>query len=372
MPTSAIHFAILAALIQFSPLSYANWTPGKAAQVNFFTDVLCLQYNGEVPAWWTMTPFIGNPGAQADCISLDVMPSSSKTIATVNVWEPNTASANMSVWPPDAAGSCTFWDESGCSGNSASSDHTSGSGGCQPTSSKDGSLSLTKALAEFSGFFFQSAESTSLLSAESNFPTLSASTSLSLPTKAQFSGASTSLLPTEADSSTSSSRTSLSSLSPLHISINPSSTTPDSTPSLISANSSAPTQSAVQAAGKTFFVQKIAGVAAATVFSLGLIAAAILCLRRARKKRETHAAILPTSFLLPDGQHTPLEKSGAITIPSRHNQGAGRNNNGAHGDGSSSLEQAMLQNNILEARVSALERELRLQPSDFSPPEYVN
>ncbi|KAJ6527621.1 hypothetical protein DFH09DRAFT_1414222 [Mycena vulgaris] len=120
MPPPATYFAILTAVAQFPPLSLANWEPGKAAQVNFFSDVLCSQYDGEVAAWWTMTSFVGGPGPQADCIPLDIMPGNSQSIGTADVWGPSTASTTTG--PPHANGSCTFWDESSCSGNSASSD----------------------------------------------------------------------------------------------------------------------------------------------------------------------------------------------------------------------------------------------------------
>ncbi|KAJ7465412.1 hypothetical protein B0H11DRAFT_2240218 [Mycena galericulata] len=86
MPAPATYFTILTAISQLPPLSLALWAPGKAAQINFFTNDICTQYVGEVAAWWTMASLIGWPGpmaAQAECISLN-MPSNSQSTATVD------------------------------------------------------------------------------------------------------------------------------------------------------------------------------------------------------------------------------------------------------------------------------------------------
>ncbi|KAJ7300461.1 hypothetical protein DFH08DRAFT_1090586 [Mycena albidolilacea] len=134
MPTSAVYFAILASISQLPPVSHATWAPGKAAQINFFTDDICTQYNGEVAAWWTMTPMIGSMAAQPECILLSMpVNGNSQTTALVNVYEPTTATTTTPA--PEANGSCTFWDGSTCTGNEASPNTA-----CMPARSKDGVL----------------------------------------------------------------------------------------------------------------------------------------------------------------------------------------------------------------------------------------
>ncbi|KAJ7255222.1 hypothetical protein C8J57DRAFT_1721795 [Mycena rebaudengoi] len=61
MRTSSILILAVTALAQ---LALANWTPEKAAQINFYTDAHCTQYNGEVPAWWLKSPLVGSIGSK--------------------------------------------------------------------------------------------------------------------------------------------------------------------------------------------------------------------------------------------------------------------------------------------------------------------
>ncbi|KAJ7477629.1 hypothetical protein FB451DRAFT_1396587 [Mycena latifolia] len=91
MRTSAsTYLAILTAAAQLTPVCVANWTPGKAAQINFYTDTACTQYNGEGAAWWNQSPMVGGIGSkaaaeQAQCITLN-MPGNSKSINTAALW----------------------------------------------------------------------------------------------------------------------------------------------------------------------------------------------------------------------------------------------------------------------------------------------
>ncbi|KAF8175063.1 hypothetical protein K438DRAFT_2047895 [Mycena galopus ATCC 62051] len=132
-------FAILATLVMFTLVSFANWAPDKAAQINFFADARCSAYNGEVAAWWTLSPLvggIGNEAAIAQCFNLST-PSNSLGIATVNMW---LQVSGTTTEPPASIGQCTFWDDYGCSGNGDSSDYVPPYGACLPASSTDGEL----------------------------------------------------------------------------------------------------------------------------------------------------------------------------------------------------------------------------------------
>jgi hypothetical protein len=141
-PSSAF-FGILAALVLFAQVSFANWTPDKAAQINFFSNTQCTAYNGEVAAWWTLSPLVGGVGsttatARAQCFNLSI-PGNSLGIGTVNMWF---QMDNTATEPGASSGVCTFWDDYGCSGNDESSDILSfaGPGTCRPASSTDGRL----------------------------------------------------------------------------------------------------------------------------------------------------------------------------------------------------------------------------------------
>ncbi|KAK6981105.1 hypothetical protein R3P38DRAFT_3464536 [Favolaschia claudopus] len=131
----------LTILFAFIPFCWANWSSGKAAQINFYTDTKCSAYTGEVAAYWNAFP---NPGvigstagaAKAQCFTLN-MPGNSQSINTAALWGFST-----STEPGRASGFCEFWDGFSCDGNTASSDFGSGASlpTCQPARSKDGWL----------------------------------------------------------------------------------------------------------------------------------------------------------------------------------------------------------------------------------------
>ncbi|KAJ7274908.1 hypothetical protein C8J57DRAFT_1505649 [Mycena rebaudengoi] len=138
MRTSSILILTATALAQ---LALANWTPEKAAQINFYTDAHCTQYNGEVPAWWLKSPLVGGIGsvagaARAQCITLN-MPGNSASINTAGLWGYSTTTQ-----PGIASGHCTFYDDFTCGGNQATAYYGTGSAlpTCQPARSKDGWL----------------------------------------------------------------------------------------------------------------------------------------------------------------------------------------------------------------------------------------
>ncbi|KAJ7457326.1 hypothetical protein FB451DRAFT_1509517 [Mycena latifolia] len=121
-------FAILAAAAQ---VALANWTPDKAAQINFYTDTKCSAYAGEAAAFWTQLPLVGGIGstvsllptlgygvgnlsggdcstvgaARAQCITLN-MPGNSQSINTAALWGYSTTTE-----PGTGSGNCVFWDD---------------------------------------------------------------------------------------------------------------------------------------------------------------------------------------------------------------------------------------------------------------------
>ncbi|KAJ7829192.1 hypothetical protein B0H14DRAFT_2810591 [Mycena olivaceomarginata] len=137
MRTCTSILAILMAILsQLAHLSLANWTRGKGAQINFYTDTQCTAYHGEVAAWWNRVPLVAVEPAQLGCITLD-MPGDSLSINTAAMWA---YSAGMQ--PAEAAGYCVFYDGFECNGQSItvlSFYHLNGPG-CQPSRSFGGYL----------------------------------------------------------------------------------------------------------------------------------------------------------------------------------------------------------------------------------------
>ncbi|KAJ6468877.1 hypothetical protein C8R45DRAFT_1105511 [Mycena sanguinolenta] len=138
-PTSTA-LITLTTLAQIAPC-LATWTLGKAAQINFYTDTRCTAYNGEVAAWWTTSPEVGEIGstsgaARAQCITLN-MPGNSQSINTAALWDYSTMTQ-----PGIESGYCTFWDGYTCSGNAATSyyDDPPSYPTCQPARSSAGYL----------------------------------------------------------------------------------------------------------------------------------------------------------------------------------------------------------------------------------------
>ncbi|KAJ6527768.1 hypothetical protein B0H19DRAFT_1083855 [Mycena capillaripes] len=374
MPTSAVYFAIFASISQLPPVSHATWAPGKAAQINFFTDDICSQYNGEVAAWWTMTPMIGGTGSMAtyaECILLS-MNGNSQSTGVADVYE--ATAATTTTLAPHANGSCTFWDGLTCTGNEASSNYRAGSGVCMPARSKD-------------GVRWQSAKCQTLIRRVQCCSRLTDAKSPGFFLEALPQGMSS--VGTNTKSSTSIASVSISSLPSVFIHWNPYAQRQTHftniaiqhiSPGPIAANlavdlivqylhqpsflldpdkPSAPTQSPVHAMKKTVSASTIAGLTVGAATTLILIAILAFCTWRARRRREI---LFPTQgYLLPPaGQHRPAvhQKLGADPIATelRTSRQDLRRNNVANGDESTNLDLAMRQTNIIEARIRALER----------------
>ncbi|KAJ7265688.1 hypothetical protein C8J57DRAFT_1330335 [Mycena rebaudengoi] len=135
MHTPLKHFTILTVIAQLPQLSLSTWTPGKAAQINFYVGGTCTAYSNEAAFWWTSSPLVGGSGAitGAECFLLGVN--------TAMMWEESTASDT--VEPDQANGWCMFWDRSDCTGNQVSSVYAPAGdegGPCQPARNEDGFL----------------------------------------------------------------------------------------------------------------------------------------------------------------------------------------------------------------------------------------
>jgi hypothetical protein len=135
MPTRATVFAILAVMAPLPPFSLAIWEPGKAAQINFYSNAMGGQYDGEVAAWWTTSPLAGGLGLEAECIALN-MPGNSQSANIAGVWGPSTGNTATEAAP--ANGSCTFYDGTTCTGNVATTNNAPGSGTLLTATSTDG------------------------------------------------------------------------------------------------------------------------------------------------------------------------------------------------------------------------------------------
>jgi hypothetical protein len=139
MHALSTYFALVAAVAYLPRFSLAIWLPGKAAQLNFYADTGCLQYTGEVEAFWTESPLVGETGstsaaAPAECITLN-MPGDTQTVQTAAMWQNSTTTE-----PGPGSGLCTFWDDYTCSGEEAVSNYVAASASCLPSRSRNGFL----------------------------------------------------------------------------------------------------------------------------------------------------------------------------------------------------------------------------------------
>ncbi|KAJ6581002.1 hypothetical protein B0H19DRAFT_490712 [Mycena capillaripes] len=143
-PPSSTLFAIPATLVLFAPVSFANWAPDRAAQINFYTNTQCSTYASEVAALWTQTPLVGvvEPGTNAvaraaQCFNLS-MPANAQSINTVTLWAYATSTTTV---PTPLSGNCTFWDDDGCGGNEDTSLYNPSTNlTCLSARSRDGGL----------------------------------------------------------------------------------------------------------------------------------------------------------------------------------------------------------------------------------------
>ncbi|KAF7345800.1 hypothetical protein MVEN_01600900 [Mycena venus] len=382
MHTHFTYFAILAVVALFPQLSLATWSLNKAAEINFYVDTQCTQYNGEADAWWTGSPLVGSPG------STTAAPTSGNS-TTIELGQ----------------GYCTFWDDFTCSGNQISS--TPGDGVCQPARSQG-------------GFLWKSAKcfsTTTTVTLPPPPPPLTSPNSSTLPSSTFQPPSSFSINfnpPPTSSSSTSHLTSSLpsspstSSRIPAHSSstLPPGLSSSISETAILSATSqpdihapSAITQPDIRAISKSLSGTAMAGVIAGVVCALILAALLGFCIWRRRKsQRQRREALLPTHVFFPGPtQHDepPVwEKSArgsAVTssgprplspgVESRQQsvvtelrslleqQERLNSANSTNADRNTDLE---LQNDALKARIRALERELHLyvgsELSDGLPP----
>ncbi|KAF7339115.1 hypothetical protein MVEN_01988200 [Mycena venus] len=88
---------LVAALL--ARVSFGTYKPGKAAQINYYTDSACRNYVGEAAEWWTTKgPEI------TECMSLN-MPHNAQSINTAAIWKPDGT---------PYCGKCIFYEAAGC------------------------------------------------------------------------------------------------------------------------------------------------------------------------------------------------------------------------------------------------------------------
>ncbi|KAJ6559572.1 hypothetical protein B0H19DRAFT_1260280 [Mycena capillaripes] len=269
--------------------------------------------------------------------------SSSTNVAAV--WEPSTA--NTTTKPVITNGSCTFWDGLTCSGNEASSNYTPGFGGCVPARSMDGILNVGPAFEKFNVVAEQ-------WKISRFFHRVIIPEYESAPNQHQIPGIA------------------------IHLRRWKFNMYP---PPILSCAQNIALDPIVQHLQEPIFLN-----ITARLITLYLdkpirpnAVSCVFCIWRARRKYEE---FLPMQVYFPPPHEPPVRKkpgAGAtVTVPVHRSPGAnqelGRNND-ANWDGRTNLELAMRQNDVLEARISALERELKKpnmgpEVSGSSPPGY--
>jgi hypothetical protein len=132
-------FGTLTAVAHLPPLILADWSPGKAAQINFYVNGTCAPqyiYSSAATSWWSVSPLVGIGSITgAECFTLNLV-GRSTGINTGMMWEQSPPKDGIE--PNQANGSCTFWDGVACYGKKASSSYVAGGvggGTCQPARS---------------------------------------------------------------------------------------------------------------------------------------------------------------------------------------------------------------------------------------------
>ncbi|TAQ86999.1 hypothetical protein B7494_g4674 [Chlorociboria aeruginascens] len=89
----------------------ANYAPDKASQINFYTDEVCTQYDGEIAAWWSTSPYVANinTGSQPSCFELS-WPNGTQSLNVVGEWFRNGTSYPITT--PNAG--CNFYTDNQC------------------------------------------------------------------------------------------------------------------------------------------------------------------------------------------------------------------------------------------------------------------
>lgn len=112
--------------------STAQWQAGKGAQVNWYGDSNCGQFQSSATVWWDRFPRVSDYTAYSDepeCLSLN--PSgNAKSVNVAAMWKQNNSSSSYGI--------CNFFDGYGCTGSVRTGTHNPGTGQCLPARSSSG------------------------------------------------------------------------------------------------------------------------------------------------------------------------------------------------------------------------------------------
>ncbi|KAJ7840844.1 hypothetical protein B0H14DRAFT_3869383 [Mycena olivaceomarginata] len=83
-------FGTLTTVAHLPPLILADWSPGKAAQINFYVNGTCAPqyiYSSAATSWWSVSPLVGIGSITgAECFTLNLV-GGSTGINTGMMWE---------------------------------------------------------------------------------------------------------------------------------------------------------------------------------------------------------------------------------------------------------------------------------------------
>jgi hypothetical protein len=127
------HFlSFIVTIAHLSQPSVAQWQPGKGAQVNFYHDTSCSQFQSSATAWWDRSPRVSDYRVYSDepeCLSLNP-PGDARSVNVAAMWEHDSGASSLGV--------CHFFDGYGCTGSLKTGDYYPGTGQCLAARSESG------------------------------------------------------------------------------------------------------------------------------------------------------------------------------------------------------------------------------------------
>lgn len=133
-----LSFAV--AIAHLAQPSTAQWQAGKGAQVNFYRDTSCSQFQSSATAWWDRSPRVSDYRPYSDkpeCLSLNP-PGDAKSVNVAAMWRHDSAASSEGI--------CDFYDGYGCTGYREQGSYYPGTGQCLAARSKGGNYLWKSAL----------------------------------------------------------------------------------------------------------------------------------------------------------------------------------------------------------------------------------
>lgn len=125
-----LSFAV--AIAHLAQPSTAQWQAGKRAQVNFYRDTSCSQFQSSATAWWDRFPRVSDYAPYSDepeCLSLNP-PGDAKSVNVAAMWRHGSSASSSGI--------CNFFDGYGCTGSVQTGSYVPGTGQCLPARSASG------------------------------------------------------------------------------------------------------------------------------------------------------------------------------------------------------------------------------------------